>query len=94
MCESESRQEYQLCSCNPTEEAIALEAMRWRFESSQEYQISGCGVAWFALLFWEKAVVGSNPTTRTRGLLAERICSRLLSGIIQVQPLGDPPSGC
>jgi hypothetical protein len=26
------------CSCSPTEEAIALEAMRWRFKSSQEYQ--------------------------------------------------------
>lgn len=88
------------CSCSPTEEAIALEAMRWRYllrrryanKSSQEYQISGCGVAWFALLFWEQAVVGSNPTTRTRRSLAERICSRLLSGEIQVQPLGDRPN--
>jgi hypothetical protein len=36
------------------------------------YQISGCGVAWSALLFWEQAVVGTalqkqatNPTART-----------------------------
>jgi hypothetical protein len=35
---NKSRQEYQLCSCSPMEEAIALEAMRWRFKSSQEYQ--------------------------------------------------------
>ena len=26
------------------------------------------------------------------GSLAERVCSRLLSGLIQVQPLGDPPN--
>ena|GEM_PF-5474126 len=40
------------------------------------------------------------PTTQTLRVVkpfghtrkAERICSRLLSGIIQVQPLGDPPN--
>jgi hypothetical protein len=98
MCESESRREYQLCSCSPTEEAIALEAMRWRFESSQEYQHRDV-IQWTEALVWDQGVAGSNPVIPTIlssrifiGLLAERICSRLLSGIIQVQPLGNPPN--
>jgi hypothetical protein len=44
--------------------------------------------------FGELEVVGSIPTTQTIsfGSLAERLCNRLLSGEIQVQPLGDPPN--
>ena len=43
--------------------------------------------------FGELEVVGSIPTTQTisYGSLAERLCSRLLSGQIQLQPLGGPP---
>jgi hypothetical protein len=54
---------------------------------------SGCGAVG-ARRFGEPEVVGSIPTTQIipHGSLAERICSRLLSGEIQVQPLGDPPT--
>jgi hypothetical protein len=87
-------------SCSPTEEAIALEAMRWRFKSSQEYQNRDV-IQRTEALVWDQGVAGSNPVIPTiliskifLGSLAERICSRLLSELIQIQPLGDPPSGC
>lgn len=70
-----------------------------RFDSCSVYQISGCGAVG-ARQFGELEVVGSIPTTQTIRVVkpfghtrkAERICSRLLSGEIQVQPLGDPPN--
>jgi hypothetical protein len=80
------------------EEAIVLDAVRWRFKSSQEYQNRDV-IQWSEALVWGQGVTGSNPVIPTIlisriliGLLAERICSRLLSGIIQVQPLGNSPS--
>jgi hypothetical protein len=70
--------------------------MRWRFESSQEYQNRNV-IQRTEALVWSQGVAGSNPVIPTIliswiliGLLAERICSRLLSGEIQVQPLGNP----
>ena len=79
------------------EEAFALGASRWRFESSQKYQYRDV-IQWPEALVWDQGVAGSNPVIPTTlisstnfGLLAERICSRLLSGKIQVQPLGSPP---
>jgi hypothetical protein len=53
------------------EEVLVLETRGCGFDSHQQYYP---GVAQMAAhLFWEQRVVGSNPTTRIYGSLAQRL---------------------
>lgn len=65
------------------EEAIALEAMRWRFESSQEYQNRDV-IQRTEALVWDQGVAGSNPVIPT--ILISKSSLHWVVGRADMQP--------